>query len=396
MDGKRYWQSTVLWSIVFFLCVNAIIQHVNSFNKAALAVTTVQAVSGLAADFQRLKEPPYCVGLGSSVVNVPMGHFCLEHKDAAVPLPRKRACLVNDKLFASLALNGQMISDCYLLANEYLVAPREPVWLFFGLIPRDFIDPNLSSPINTTTFIALSQPSNWLHYVVLSGANLDNCLSSLAGQNLILFRSRSRFQLHALSLLMKVYSRFLPEWKPELAEGVLSKDAGGVDEYRYYYSHIVDSKLKQQFEYLERIISLCQNRRIKVLLVSMPVTGENFACMPPGFYTKFQKELASICRSKSGITFMDMAQDARFQSSDFSDSVHLNKEGTAKFFQLILPTLLPGADLPSTDFSSTNLPGADLPSTNLPAANLPGASSSGADLPDADSAQPKLSGATEH
>ena len=103
-------------------------------------------------DFQALKEKPDIVLLGSSLIMYPFWSMdFVNHKDIGDLFHHHRSLTLEENLTKngvrptvfSWAIFGQMASDSYIYANEFLKGEKKPKLLIWGVAPRDFNDAEL-------------------------------------------------------------------------------------------------------------------------------------------------------------------------------------------------------------------------------------------------------------
>ncbi|MGH9552168.1 MAG: hypothetical protein ACRD3W_22465, partial [Terriglobales bacterium] len=110
-------------------------------------------------------------------------------------------------------------------------------------------------------------------------------------------------------------------------------------EYRIRYSGINENEIALQGNFLDNLLTLCQQRRIKLILVNMPLTSENRALLPRGFYDRYRDTIETIVRRHSHVQYADIGSDKGYTRSEFYDSAHLNERGGYKLLTQLLPML---------------------------------------------------------
>ena len=111
-------------------------------------------------------------------------------------------------------------------------------------------------------------------------------------------------------------------------------------EYRKRYRNIANRDLGLQMHFLQKLLNVCRQRGIKVVLVNMPLSSTNRSLLPPGFYDSYRKSVAGIAAGPS-VTFVDLGDSQDFQDIDFWDTASLNFLGGRK---LLTDTLKPVED----------------------------------------------------
>lgn len=115
-------------------------------------------------------------------------------------------------------------------------------------------------------------------------------------------------------------------------------------EYRMRYKSFKKRLFDVQFAFLNRLAEYCQSQGIQLVLVNMPLTRDNVAIMPPGFYDFYMTSVRGAA-TKYDARFIDLNKPDVFDQRCFADSVHLNGLGGKKFFEVLSASLLDQARL---------------------------------------------------
>jgi hypothetical protein len=282
----------------------------------------------------------------------------------------------------NLASAGQMASDTYLYVNEFLDGPSKPDVLFWGVAPRDFGDNNLSNPMSTVSFKRIVNLQNLDKYKATFLPHFNEQAEFVANELCFLYGRRWRMQRESDRLLEKLdgtitkgcgitpgagsaYGNGIvtvaqPAASAGVAniDGTTSGDEPGADvtrkltgtarerwvsslkEYRSRYKGIGDRDISVQMDSLERVLKICQERGIKVVLVNLPLTRANRDLMPEGFYKRFSQQVAAKAGAhKDNVKYFDISLDKRFNDFDFWDTVHMNQLGGCKMLEIITPAV---------------------------------------------------------
>ncbi|MBU6450579.1 MAG: hypothetical protein KGS72_02290 [Cyanobacteria bacterium REEB67] len=333
-------------------------------------------------------ERPKVVLLGSSLVMFPfwamdasinpkiedIAHY---HRSMALSqtlgLPQKGIDPASSPAIFNLASAGQMSSDTYLYVTEFLNGPSKPDVIFWGVAPRDFGDANLTSPMSTVSFKRIVNLQNLDRYKATFLPHFNEQAEFIANEICYFYGRRWRMQresdrlLEKLSSFIAKSSGVTPGAGAPAAVGVKSDGtAGGVTvaaepgaditrrltgfarerwvsslrEYRSRYKGIGDRDISVQMDCLERVLALCHERGIKVVLVNLPLTRANRELMPENFYERFSGQVAAAAsRYKQDVSYFDLSLDKRFTDYDFWDTVHMNQLGGVKMMQIVAPAL---------------------------------------------------------
>ena len=111
-------------------------------------------------------------------------------------------------------------------------------------------------------------------------------------------------------------------------------------DYQKRYKNIYTSQFQEQLEYLDTLLSLLREQKIKVVVFIMPLTPSNRKLLPDSFWSYFIQKISTMCQ-KHDADWLDIDADWRaFTKEDFVDGVHLNLPGGLK---LTRPIALFGA-----------------------------------------------------
>jgi hypothetical protein len=106
------------------------------------------------------------------------------------------------------------------------------------------------------------------------------------------------------------------------------------NDYKGRYLPIDTDRWKLEMESLQSFAKFCQDKKIPLLIVTMPITTRNQKLLPSDFLANHMKAVNKIATSSSS-NFLDLMADQRFSDSDFSDTVHLRSTGSIKLTKII-------------------------------------------------------------
>jgi hypothetical protein len=104
----------------------------------------------------------------------------------------------------------------------------------------------------------------------------------------------------------------------------------------YFYNNKKVGISTVAINYLNSIIHLCKERKIKIILLVCPLHKEYLKRIPSNFIKKFN-ELKNKLANK-GLIILDYSH-AVFNDVDFLNTDHLNKTGADKFTKMLKPQL---------------------------------------------------------
>jgi hypothetical protein len=108
-----------------------------------------------------------------------------------------------------------------------------------------------------------------------------------------------------------------------------------VEEYKARYKHFNDQEFTKQVKFLDRLLKLACQRKMKVILVNMPLTQDNLALMPSQLYRTYL-HCVEVLADHYKVSFIDCESDPYYGTSrGFYDTVHLNGTGGMHFVQTL-------------------------------------------------------------
>lgn len=260
-----------------------------------------------------------------------------------------------------LAIGGEMASDNYLLLKNVLVGKHTPQALVLGVGPRDFQDNILPGVPATETFRALGTIFDGAQYLLdkrrlSSKEAFDVVLARLSPlynyhadiRDYLMLRNKKMLQAALPWVMFYRYDQngvLRPSRKGQLPEEVkgtpvvkpdvdmphLSVKATA-DNYRFRYDPINREQVEQQFDYFERFLHLCNQRRINVLVVNMPLSRGNIALVPKGFYAYYKSRVSQACNAYD-VELVDMCDQPYTKDEAFADGVHLSTGNSQPFLR---------------------------------------------------------------
>ena len=362
--GKSGWSllgTGALWALAIFVAINAALLPAALKEKSSIDLLTGTGSIELAlTDFYALKQRPSIVLLGSSLMMFPFWSLDRDldpslpdifhhHVSRALEGKLSEQGWKNPCVF-SFAIFGQMLSDAYIYLSEFLKGDRKPDWIIYGIAPRDFSDHDLSAPTATMTFKRLVGLENLGKYASLYLPGWQDKADFVAAHACFFYGKRWRLQQEVQKAVNKVYGvlgldqsacgaaanetrpGFVLDGSPEF------RWQSSTNEYGRRYRNIDGKDLDVQMGFLDRLLSLCQERGIKVILINMPLTEKNRSLLPAGFYAGFRARIAKAA-DRPGIKLLDLGESPEFVRGDYWDTAHLNHSGARKLLPHILRTL---------------------------------------------------------
>src|SRR5262249_47757823 len=90
------------------------------------------------------------------------------------------------------------------------------------------------------------------------------------------------------------------------------------ENYRCRYVPVNPEQNGQQFAYFERLLKLCHQRGIKLVVVNMPLSRSNLTLVPDGFYAYYKTRVTQACQTND-VEFVDMCTEPFTRDDMFAD-----------------------------------------------------------------------------
>jgi hypothetical protein len=289
------------------------------------------------SDFRSFKKPPNIVLLGSSLMlypfwemdraeNIATGNIGYYHRSAFLEKQLK-ADHIELSVF-NWATLLQMMSDSYLISDQFLGKAAAPQVIVLGVAPRDFFDNLLPSPSNTIYFQYFADMKQFGDLSFFTHDYVLSAVDCLLNKFCFLYCDRSSLQRWFVTALKEMMiNQFGYKRQPVYIEPF----------YLARYKNISMAALATQQNFLSRLVEQTKARQIKLILVNMPLSDSNEKMLPPLFYDQFRTYLKGFA-AEHKIPFADVSEKT-FVDADYYDGVHLNRSGGHKFVQEILPLL---------------------------------------------------------
>jgi len=260
----------------------------------------------------------------------------------------------------NFALPGDLVSDDYMVARALFHGEHKPKYVILGLSLRDFIDNAVNCPGTTPPFRYLKRFTNIEDLIDLALPKWWQQLDYRTGQIFYLWDKKLELQVcieqAAKKLLAPVvasigvpsllndldYRKHVPSnLHSEVEEGMAiikahqpySFDPNYAD-YRRRCGSANEGMFKIQAGFLTKLVDLCKQEKIELIILNMPLTKGNVAIMPNGSYEHYLNTIQQISKGNSCV-FMDLNGDPRFVDHDFYDSAHMNSAGGKKMLDVL-------------------------------------------------------------
>jgi hypothetical protein len=247
----------------------------------------------------------------------------------------------------NLSNQGGMTSEDLLLLKGAFKAGINPKLVILLTGPRDFLDHQTNkigeSKLSKALLVRISD-SLW-NFSDTATANLE----TLASRFLPLFLQRDAVTKFLTTGLKKtiafVWNKPYRD-KPVATGGSLEsiKDEPGSPEmmnfytanYKIRYLPIDWQRWRLESEALGQIVEFCQQRKVPLLIVAMPLTSSNRDLLPSEFISKHQSMLERLFNNnQDSAVLLDLFASDQFNIEDYMDTVHLRSCGGMKLAKMI-------------------------------------------------------------
>lgn len=377
--------SSFVVALIGVVCVDMWFAAANPLTTAPIAnlqrTEPFYAAQEYRRQCQQLAAAPDVVLLGSSVMVSPVLQAESLRLQSPLKRMRHRQCgelaqalnaegLRVHRVF-NFAVFGCMVSDAYWITKNVLLPGRfqKPRAIIYGVAPRDIQDNilQLSGIPATESFQCLASAGDALCVKNTMEMNWTKRLELVFGRVSSLWRCRA--DLVALGNLRgkKLLEAALPwvAFEKRLSDGSVKVQRGGMfreeaigepmvvpgfglehisteltdQQYQFRYNPLSPRMNEVQLSYLEKLIALCREQEVTLVIVNMPLSEHNHKLMPPALYPLFVDRVASACR-RGQVEFVDLAKTGCYTGDDnFVDGVHLSCERSRPFLKFLATQL---------------------------------------------------------
>ena len=271
------------------------------------------------------------------------------------------------------AIGGQMASDVYAIAANFVSEKYKPRLIVWGIAPRDLIDAAFPGAITSDTARYMNKIAG-KDIVGEEHKTFNSLIDQSLRRGIFIYRVRDNF-LSILKQTVRILQVQQAMWITSLERGNLEKivpppgrqkmlrelmnprdgTMGDIEvgewliganaepsktlkdntgEYLVRYNPFKPKTFAAQRGYLEKFLQQQKQVGVKVLLVNMPLTGVNMSLLPATTYDTYLYTVRSLAK-KYNADILDLNGDSRFNQSDFFDTAHLNGLGSQKFIEVL-------------------------------------------------------------
>lgn len=358
--------STFLPAMLILFAINLIgLSWQHAFNRQAGASKSTNAtIDG----YTTLHKTPNIILLGSSLIKNPFWLSDIHYLAKTLDYDSYHDCSklqselsdkdLKDSYVFDFGMPGAMVSDIYLLTEKLLLGRLKPHLVIYAIGPRDFNDRVITSEITTPTFDRLFSAldlakANWPYRM-----DFGQKINFLLDRFIFAYRKRGQWQMALASIFKRTLDKLAPQTKakqfwstPDNSQFASTSNPDGylpvafgkqsdlcwnssIKDYKARYASFNNEQFNKQLAFLKALVVTTKKRNIELILVSMPLTGQNIRMMPPPLFALYNKSLQSVSRDYQ-ISLIDLQNDKQFDQTCFYDTVHLNSKGGDKLASLL-------------------------------------------------------------
>jgi Protein of unknown function (DUF1574) len=265
----------------------------------------------------------------------------------------------------NLGVIASIFSDQELILERTLKSGKKPKLVICCTAPRDFLD-NYRSVVEQTPVFQVLADLSTIHDMSARGASLADISSramehlwhfylvradyrtvALAATAQLLDHPQDLF--HAGQNKAKVKAENKNHDEETLEIGIMDhrnkpvyvappNTLNDLSIYKNVYQPVNLKLFNTQSDYLVKMLKLCKQNKITVLIVNMPLTEANKKLLPADAWARYKALLVNET-AKYDAAYLDADIPGEFSMSDFEDSCHMNSRGGRKFYKILVEAL---------------------------------------------------------
>jgi len=373
--AKRAFSSRVIAAVALFFVLDLFIRLQIHPDKFSLPERSF--IWWAVQDYRHLKQMPNIVLFGSSLMLAAVNEGDAAYYGKLIDAAKHHRSYYLEKLLQSqwdrpastfsFAIGGQMASDVYAIASNFITPSFKPKLIIWGIAPRDLLDSAFPGAYTSDTARYMNKiaGSDLIANEHLTfNSVVDQCLRHLS----YIYRERLDFISDSKQALRNLEDRHVIPLFAELGANIPGRatmvrqlmnprdgSMGDIEvgewmisssgkpstelkdnthEYQLRYNPFKVKTFNSQAGYFEKFLQQQQELGVKVVLVNMPLTKQNMKLLPPSSYDKYVSTVSRLA-TQYGASIIDLNHDPNFKTSDFFDTAHLNGFGSEKLFKVI-------------------------------------------------------------
>ena len=379
-SSRKSFTSRFIAALALFLVIDLVVRF--QFHPDPYGLPERSFIWWAVQDYKQLKQTPTVMLFGSSLMLAMVNEGDAAHYNKLIDTAtHHRSDYLQDLLknqlskpvsTFSFAIGGQMASDVYAIASNFIKPQSKPKLIIWGIAPRDLLDSAFPGAISSDTAQYMNKIAGYdliAHEHTNLNSILDQCLRQVCSiyshhldflaalkQSLRTLQTEKTFPLltqksdatdsagRATMVRQLMNPRDGSMGDIEIGEWLISANASpskelkdNTHEYFVRYNPFKPKTFTAQTIYMQKFLQQQKDLGVKVVLVNMPLTQKNMNLLPAGLYDKY---LFTVKQSAAnyGAIVVDFNHDPHFSVSDFFDAVHLNGLGSEKLLKLIADT----------------------------------------------------------
>ncbi|MBA3856895.1 MAG: hypothetical protein C0507_08295 [Cyanobacteria bacterium PR.3.49] len=279
----------------------------------------------------------------------------------------------------TLATAGAMASDAWMLVKKLVEFDKKPKIIIYETVSRDLFDASMPQIGDTPVYRALAsihppQKNQFLPKPVIDAIDnvqrspfvtaltisfsdtrfltdperLQFCVDAIASSLSFTYKTRTENRTWLTDKLCTLLNRKASIYEAAQAAKSANKNNGeptnGLVEYQVD-SRPQEKRYADELVYFEKLIKLCRDNSIELVVVLLPVNkGQYGPKLPPSLRKAYPGDSLAITKRYNVQTF-DYDSDESFNASHFTDHVHLNELGAVKLTDQLTSELAKGSML---------------------------------------------------
>lgn len=272
----------------------------------------------------------------------------------------------------TLATAGAMASDAWMLVSKAIEFDKKPKILIYETVSRDLFDANMPQLCATPVYQTLAsvhpenknsllpkpvvsaidaiRSSDLVTAISLTFADarflsdperLQFCVDSISSALSYTYKSRTENRNWLTEKVCKLLNRKSTIY--QAAQANSAQNTAG-DQPAQLAAFQVDSRPQEkryanELVFFEKLVKLCRQNSIELVVVFLPV-GEGYdAKVPPTLKKRIPADALAIAK-RYGVKTLDLSKNPTFTKADFADHVHLKDTGAVKLTNLVTDELL--------------------------------------------------------
>lgn len=346
---RRLLESTTFWSVLLFALavLVAVRSGLPERARAAFAKTNERFVTKVPRIYLNPPRTDVLI-IGSSLVQVPsvrcddemlLGRtrydtayydYVFQYEKNLYLQSLLRAGLGSDIQLLNGAVAATTLADHYLLLKTFLERGGSCKVALLCISPREMHDNYHPVPEKTQVYEVVGDPFS---LSALKARGVEECFSMVWKRVNPLFADRIQIQRWLTALEKRaVFSTPIDKPKPNYVQP--KNTLHDIAMWNNIYNPVNFKMYSMQVGYLEKLLNLANEHKIKVVIVEMPLPKANTVLIRDDLKERFEADLVRVSQ-RYGAQLVHPAREESYQLSDFEDGGHMVPSGGRKLFKQI-------------------------------------------------------------